>query len=256
MLENEREAYEKFFKAFGLQLKFGLYQSYGMNKDLLQDLLLFYSVKQDKFVTLKEYLSLMSENQKYIYYASGKTIDSIKLSPQLDKVLSQGYDVICLTEDVDEFTLKCIQEYGEKQFRNVAGGDLGIEEEQNNETYQELSSFIKEKLGDKVEKVRISNRIKNHAVCFTVEGEISLEMEKVLNSMPSSNNAIKAKKVLQLNSESSICKAMNSLYENNADDENLSKMINAVYNLACIIEGIQVDNPTEFADQVCELICK
>lgn len=251
MLANDREKYETFYKAFGLQLKFGIYQSFGMNKNTLQDLVLFASAKQDKQVTLKEYVSAMPEDQKYIYYATGKTVDAIKLMPQIDKIFEKGYDVLCMTDDVDEFAVKSINEYGDKQFRNISGGDLGIDEEMV-ETDQDIAQLIKEQLGDKVEKVRISNRIKNHPVCFTAEGDVSLEMEKVMNAMPNSNGMIKAKRVLEINNESKLAQKLKACYAE--DKEKIKPLSDILFGLAEIIEGIQIDNPTAFADKICELL--
>lgn len=252
MLNEARSEYEEFFKNFGLQLKFGIYQNYGMNKAVLQDLLLFKSVKQDKYVTLKEYLAAMPEDQKFIYYATGKSVDSIKLMPQLDKVTEKGFDVLCMTDDVDEFTVKFINDYEGKQFRNVSGNDLGIEDEEAAEEYKELADFMKETLGDKVEKVRISTRIKNHPVCFTAEGDVSIEMEKVFNAMPNANGQVKAKKVLELNSASPVVKKLNSMFEN--DKEKAKELTDVLYQMACIIEGMPVENPTAMTDAVCKLI--
>ena len=254
MLNESRSEYEEFFKNFGLQLKFGIYQNFGMNKTLLQDLLLFKSVKNDGYVTLKEYLAAMPEDQKYIYYATGKTVDSIKMMPQLDKVTEKGYDVLCMTDDVDEFTVKSINDYEGKQFRSVAGGDLGLDEEDTAEGDKALADFMKETLGDKVEKVRISTRIKNHPVCFTAEGDISLEMEKVFNAMPNSNGQVKAKKVLEVNSESAIVKKLNDLYLN--DTEKAKELTDLFYQMACIIEGIPVENPTALTDSICKFIAE
>lgn len=251
MLANDREKYETFYKAFGLQLKFGIYQSFGMNKNTLQDLVLFDSAKQDKQVTLKEYVSAMPEDQKYIYYATGKTVDAIKLMPQIDKIFEKGYDVLCMTDDVDEFAVKSINEYADKQFRNISGGDLGIDEEMV-ETDQDIAQLIKEQLGDKVEKVRISNRIKNHPVCFTAEGDVSLEMEKVMNAMPNSNGMIKAKRVLEINNESKLAQKLKACYAE--DKEKIKPLSDILFGLAEIIEGIQIDNPTAFADKICELL--
>lgn len=252
MLNEARSEYEEFFKNFGLQLKFGIYQNYGMNKAVLQDLLLFKSVKQDKYVTLKEYLTAMPEDQKFIYYATGKSVDAINLMPQLDKVTEKGYDVLCMTDDVDEFTVKFINDYESKQFRNVSGNDLGIEDEDAAEEYKELADFMKETLGDKVEKVRISTRIKNHPVCFTAEGDVSIEMEKVFNAMPNANGQVKAKKVLELNSASPVVEKLNSMFEN--DKEKAKELTDVLYQMACIIEGMPVENPTALTDAVCKLI--
>ncbi|MBQ3572046.1 MAG: molecular chaperone HtpG [Clostridia bacterium] len=254
MLAEKREDYEKFFKSFGLQLKFGIYSSYGMNKELLQDLLLYYSVKQDKMITLQEYINSMCEDQKFIYYATSNSIESIKLMPQLDKVIEKGYDVLCMTDDVDEFALRFISEYKEKAFKSVSGGDLGIDDEEFVESDLELAALIRESLGDKVEKVRISNRIKNHPVCFTTEGEISLEMEKVLNSMRGNEMPIKAKRVLEINCESELCKKLRLV--NSAQPEEIKTYAEVIFGLAEIIEGICSDKPTELVDKICNLISK
>lgn len=254
MLAEARSEYEQFFKNFGLQLKFGIYQSFGANKATLQDLLLFKSVKLDKFVTLKEYLTAMPDDQKYIYYATGKSEDSIKLMPQLEKITEKGYDVLCMTADVDEFTLKAINDYEGKEFRSVSGGDLGLDEEDTADENKPLADFMKETLGDKVEKVRISSRIKNHAVCFTVEGDVSLEMEKVFNAMPNANGGVKAKKVLEVNAQSTVVAKLNAAL--NSDKERAKELTEILYQLACIIEGIPTDNPTEFTDLVCKLIAE
>lgn len=254
MLNESREEYEEFFKNFGLQLKFGIYQSYGMNKAILQDLLLYGSVKQDKMITLREYLSVMPEDQKFIYYATGKSVDSIKMIPQLDKVIEKGYDVLCMTDDVDEFTIKFISDYEGKQFRSVSAGDLGIEEEEFPEVHKELGDYMKEILGDKVEKVRISNRIKNHPVCFTAEGDVSIEMEKVFNAMPNSNGSVKAKKVLEINASDPIVEKLCNLYEN--DKEKAKELTDVLYQLACIIEGMPIENATTLTDVICKFIAE
>lgn len=256
LLANNREKYEKFYKAFGLQLKFGIYQSFGMNKDVLQDLTMFYSIKQDKLITLKEYSEAMGDEQKFIYYATGKTVDSIKLLPQLDKVLDNGFDILCMTDDVDEFAVKSIQKYNDKDFKNVSSGDLGMDEEETPEELKPIGDYIKEQLKDRVEKVRISARIKNHPVCFTAEGDVSLEMEKVFSATPNENAPkIKAKKVLEINSESKIAEKIKTLYENE-DKTPLNDLVEVIYGLAEIIEGIQVENPTALADKVCDFIAK
>ena len=254
MLSEKRDEYEKFFANFGLQLKFGIYSSYGMNKDLLQDLLLYYSIKQDKMITLQEYVDSMSEDQKFIYYATGSNNESIKLMPQLDKVIEKGYDVLCMTDDVDEFALRFIDQYKEKAFKSVSVGDLGIEDVECEESDIEIASLIKEALGDKVEKVRISNRIKNHPVCFTTEGEISLEMEKVLNSMRGNEMPIKAKRVLEINCESELCKKLRSV--NLSQPEDIKTYAEVIFGLAEMIEGINTDKPTELVDKICSLISK
>lgn len=254
MLNSDREKYEAFYKEFGLQLKYGIYQNFGMNKGALQDLIMFKSVKLDKYVTLKEYVTAMPEDQKYIYYATGKTVDAIKLMPQIDKVSEKGYDVLCMTDEVDEFTVKALNEYESKQFRSVSGGDLGIEEDDTAENDKPLADYIKESLGDKVEKVRISNRIKNHPVCLTAEGEVSIEMEKVLNSMPNANGAIKAQKVLEINSESPICEKLRKCYDD--DKDKVKELADILYQLALVIEGMQIENPTALTDSICKLLAE
>ena len=253
LLSNEREKYEEFFKTFGLQIKFGIYNGYGINKDKLQDLLLYYSVKENKYVTLKEYVNSMPEAQKYIYYATGKTNDSIKLMPQLEKIIESGYDVLCMTDDVDEFAIRFVDKYQEKAFKNVASDELGLDDNGVvNETDKELTDEIKAILGEKVEKVRISTRIKNHPVCFTTEGDISLEMEKVLNAIPGNGSPIKAKRVLEINSESSICEKLRVTY--NTDKESLKDYAEVLYGLAELIEGIAIESPTELVGKICNLL--
>lgn len=253
LLAKDREKYEKLFHAFGLQLKFGIYTSYGMNKDQLQDLLLYYSVKQEKFVSLKEYFDCMKDDQKFIYYATGKTVEGIKVMPQLAKILEKGYDVLCMTDDVDEFALRFMGNYNEKEYRNVYGDDLGLDDDEVNETDAELASVIKDLLGDRVEKVRISNRIKGHPVCFTTEGDISIEMEKVLNAMPGNDNPIKARKVLEINCESEVCAKLKSAFDSG---ENLNEYAEVLFGLAQMIEGISIEKPTELVSKICNLIAK
>ncbi len=254
LLQNDRSKYEEFFKAFGLQLKFGIYQGFGMNKDVLQDLLLYYSVKQDKYVTLKEYVAAMSEEQKYIYYATGRSIEGVKLLPQLDKVIEKGYDVLCMIDDVDEFAIKFINAYGEKEFRSVSGGDLGIDDAEEVEIDKDVADCIKEAVGDSVSKVRISGRIKNHPVCLTTEGDVSLEMEKVLNSMPNANGGVKANKVLEINKDHAVYSKIKTLFGN--DKDKLKKLASVLLGLAQIIEGISVKDPTALADEVCSLLAE
>ena len=253
LLVNDREKYEKLFAAFGLQLKFGIYTSYGMLKEQLQDLLLYYSIKQNKFITLKEYTESMADDQKFIYYATGKTVEGIKVMPQLNKILDKGYDIICMTDDVDEFALRFMGNYKDKEYRNVYGDDLGLEDDEIIESDADLSLLIKDLLGDRVEKVRISNRIKDYAVCFTTEGEISIEMEKVLNAMPGNSNPIKAKKILEINSESAIC---SKLREVNNSGESLAEYAETLFGLAQLLEGMTVKNPTELVASICNLISK
>ncbi len=252
LLKNEREKFELFFKNFGLQLKFGIYSSYGMNKDQLQNLLLYYSVKNQKMITLDEYFNSMPEDQNFIYYATGKTNEAIKVMPQIDKVLEKGYDVLCMTDDVDEFALRFMNEYKEKQYRNISGGDLGFESEDEGESDTDFAAYIKEVLADRVAKVRISTRIKNHPVCFTTEGDISLEMEKVLNSMPGNETPIKAKRVLEINANSLLCQKLRTLFE--TDKEKINEYAEVLFGLAELIEGIASENPGKLVGKICSLI--
>ena len=228
MLETDREKYEKFYKAFGLQLKFGLYESWGSKKDVLQDLLMFHSVKEDKLITFKEYVSKMSEDQKYIYYATGKSVDGIKLLPQCEKVLENGYDILCFTDDVDEFAIKFLTKYDEKEFRSVSSSDLGLKEEEiAYEDAKEITDFMKEALDGKVADVKISARLKSHPVCISAQGDVSVEMEKVLNANPNKQMDVKAEKVLEINANHPIYGKIKSLFE--TDKDKLKKLTKVLY---------------------------
>lgn len=255
LLKNDRERYETFFKEFGRQLKFGVYSDFGANKDTLQELLLFYSSLEDKFVTLEEYVSRMKEDQKYIFYAVGGSIERIKKLPQTEMVLDKGYEILYLTEDVDEFALKMLQQYQEKEFKNVSAGDLGLEEENKEEsvaTEEEKTLFQKMQsvLGDKVKKVKTSSRLKQHAVCLVSDGEISIEMEKVLSAMPG-NGGLKAEKILEINKNHPIFEKLLSQIN---DEEKLNRYTNLLYQQARLIEGLPIEDPVEFANQICELM--
>lgn len=255
LLKNDRERYETFFKEFGRQLKFGVYSDFGANKDTLQELLLFYSSLEDKFVTLEEYVSRMKEEQKYIFYAVGGSIERIKKLPQTEMVLDKGYEILYLTEDVDEFALKMLQQYQEKEFKNVSAGDLGLEEESKEEsvaTEEEKTLFQKMQsvLGDKVKEVKTSSRLKQHAVCLVSDGEISIEMEKVLSAMPG-NGGLKAEKILEINKNHPIFEKLLSQIK---DEEKLNQYTNLLYQQARLIEGLPIEDPVEFANQICELM--
>lgn len=253
MLETDREKYEKFYKAFGLQLKFGLYESWGSKKDVLQDLLMFHSVKEDKLITFKEYVSKMSEGQKYIYYATGKSVDGIKLLPQCEKVLENGYDILCFTDDVDEFAIKFLTKYDEKEFRSVSSSDLGLKEEETAyEDAKEITDFMKEALDGKVADVKISARLKSHPVCISAQGDVSVEMEKVLNANPNKQMDVKAEKVLEINANHPIYGKIKSLFE--TDKDKLKKLTKVLYAQAQLIEGLTVENPTEITDVICGLL--
>lgn len=258
LLKNEREKYEEFYKSFGLQLKYGVYSDFGMNKEELQDLLMFYSSKEKKNVTLEEYVSRMPEDQKYIYYATGDSIERIEKLPQTEVVLDKGYEILYFTEDVDEFAIKVLAKYKEKEFKSVSSGDLGIDSDENknsneeeNKENKELFEHMKEILKDKVKEVRASKRLKNHAVCLANEGEVSIEMEKVLSAMPNNQN-IKADKVLEINTNHNVFKALKGAYEN--DKEKLQLYTELLYNQALLIEGLSINDPVEFTNNICELM--
>lgn len=258
LLKNEREKYEKFFEGFGKQLKFGIYSDFGMHKEVLQDLLIFYSSKEKKMVTLEEYVSRMPEEQKYIYYAAGESIDRIDKLPQTELVKDKGYEILYLTEDIDEFAIKMLMQYKEKEFKSVSSGDLGIEadeKEKDNEKEieenKELFSFMKETLSDKVKEIKPSKRLKNHPVCLSSEGELSIEMEKILSQMPD-NHGIKADKILEININHHVFDTLKSAFE--SDKEKLKLYTNLLYNQALLIEGLPIEDPVEFTNNICKLM--
>lgn len=260
LLENEREKYESFFKDFGTGLKFGIYNDYGMHKDTLKDLLIFRSSFEDKQVTLKEYLSRMSEEQKTIYYACGETVEKIKMLPQFDSVKDRGFEILYLTENVDEFVLKVIGEYEGKTFTNVCDAelDLATEDEKKaladkNEQAKDMLAAMKEALGDKVAKVCFTDKLGSHPVCLTSEGGLSLEMQKVLNSMPTGEK-VKAELVLEINLSHPIAEKLTSLY--GTDNDTLSKYAKLLFGEACLICGAPVDDPVEHSRLICELLTK
>lgn len=258
MLKDERENYEKFYKAFGRQLKFGVYSDYGMNKDVLQDLLLFHSSKENKLVTLDEYVTSMPEDQKYIYYAVGESIERIEKLPQTEAVKDKGYEILYFTDDIDEFAIKMLMQYKEKEFKSVASGDLGLESEAEEKEAKaeesenkELFEHMKSLLGDKVKAVKASKRLKSHPVCLSAEGEVSIEMEKILKAMPN-NQDVKADKVLEINVNHEVFRSLKSAYEN--DKEKLNLYTNLLYNQALLIEGLQVSDPVEFTNDICKIM--
>ena len=256
MLKNDRENYEKFWNEFGVQLKFGVYSGYGMNKDKLQDLLLFTS-SQGKLVTLDEYVTAMPEEQKFIYYATGESVARIEQLPQTELVKDKGFEILYLTDNVDEFALKMLMNYKEKEFKNVSSDDLGIEntekqeevkakEEENADMLKSMADF----LGESVSKVVLSKRLKSHPVCISSEGEITLEMEKVLNSMPG-DQKVKAQRVLEINPDHEIFGKLTAV---SSDSEKLGKYAKLLYTQALLIEGMPVENPVEFSNLICELM--
>ncbi|ALS29894.1 chaperone protein HtpG [Paenibacillus sp. 32O-W] len=259
MLKEEREKYEKFYQAFGRQLKFGVYSDYGTNKDMLQDLLLFYSSKEKKLVTLDEYVSRMPEDQKYIYYAAGDSIERLAKLPQTELVADKGYEILYLTDDIDEFAVKMLMSYKEKEFKSVSSGDLGIDEadsdadksDAEDSGNKELFEAMKNILGDKVKKVKASKRLKSHPVCLTAEGELSIEMEKVLRAMPNGQN-VKADKVLEINVNHDVFQSLKAAHQH--DPEKLKLYTGLLYNQALLIEGLPVDDPVEFTNDICKMM--
>ena len=260
-LKNDRDGYEKFFENFGKQLKYGLYESYGMNREVLEDLVLFYSSTEQKNVTLAEYLERMKDDQNAIYYAAGESIKKIDLLPQTEFVKSKGYEILYLTDEMDEFVFNILGQYKDKPFKSVSAEDIAeddTEEAKENmkkleEDNKELLEDIKNALGDKVSEVKLSPRLKSSAVCLTTKGDISLEMEKILSAMPM-DQGIKAERVLELNPEHSVFEALNKIKSDDADGKKLEVYANLLYDQALLISGIQIDDPVEFSKSICKLI--
>lgn len=260
MLQNDREKYEAFFKNFGLQLKYGAYGDYGAHKELLKDLLMFYSSSEQKLVTISEYIGRMKADQKFIYYACGDSVEHIASLPQTERLKEKDFEILYLTEEVDEFCLTMLHEYDGKEFKSVSAEDLDLEsEEEKNELKErqeeqkDLLEAMKADLGDgKVEAVRLTKRLKSHPVCLTAEGGLSLEMEKVLNAMPGANADVKARRVLEINADHPILATLIDLYAN--DREKLASYAKMLYTQALLIEGMPIDDPVAFSNQVCELM--
>ena len=260
MLKNKREDYEKFFGNFGLQLKYGIYQDYGMHKDVLQDLLLFYSSSEKKLVTLKEYTDRMKEDQKYIYYACGDTVGHVDKLPQADAVRERGFEILYMTDPVDEFAISVLMKYGEKEFKSISADDLGLETEEEKqeaakkvEENKDMLSFLKDSLGDKVSSVILSQKLKTHPVCISTNGAISMEMEKVLNSMPNAEkDKVKAQRVLEINANHPIFQKLCDLYRD--DQDKLKTYASLLYTQALLIEGASIEDPVEFTNQICGLM--
>jgi len=253
LLNEDREKYEKFFTAFGRQLKYSVYAEFGRNKDVLEDLLLFYSSKEKKMVTLEEYCAAMPEDQKYIYYAAGETVEKLDKQPQTEFVRDKGYDILFLTEDVDEFALKILGAYKEKEFKSVSSGDLGLEEKDTepDETGSEIFTAMKEILGDKVKEVRASKRLKTHPVCLANAGELSIDMEKTLNAMPNAPG-FKAEKILEINTGHDVYRALENAHEQ--DTEKFKLFTELLYNQALLIEGLPVEDPVDYTNKVCQIM--
>ena len=258
MLNNDREKYEQFWKAFGLQLKYGMYDNYGAKKDELKDLVLFTSSAEKKLTTLKEYVSRMKPEQKYIYYGCGETVERILGLPQAEALQEKGYEMLCLTDNVDEFALRMLMKYDDKEFRNISADDLELESAEEKEKTQALAeenkdllAFVKDALGDKVKDVRVSGKLKSHPVCITTDGMISTEMEKVINAMPAQEK-IKAQRVLEINGEHPIFQRLQELYAK--DKDRLKLYAEVLYDQALLIEGISLEDPSDFSQKLCQLL--
>ncbi|MBR4396107.1 MAG: molecular chaperone HtpG [Eubacteriaceae bacterium] len=261
MLTKDREKYEGFFRSFGRQIKYGLYSDYGIHKDVLSDLVLFESSYEGKPVTFEEYISRMAPDQKYIYYACGENASRIASMPQTEALKAKGYEILYCTQDVDEFALKTIEKVNDKPFRNISEGDLGIElseeeKEQVKKAGEENSALLKamkEHLSDKVSDVKISSRLTDHAVCLSTQGGLSIDMEKVLNAMPSSYQKVKAEKVLELNSSHPVFATLKEAFDAGNTDK-LDDYTDLLYNQALLIEGLPVEDPSRLSDMICRLM--
>ena len=259
MQKNAREDYIKFYNAFGMQLKYGVYNDYGMNKDKLKDLLMFHSSKDKQFVTLKEYTERMEKEQKNIYYACGETVDKVELIPQVEAVKNKGYEVLYCTDYVDEFAIKMLNKYADKEFKNVCTDSLELDSEEEieklkkkNEKSKDMFNIMKEAIPE-IKDIRFTNKLSNHPVCLSSAGEISVEMEKALNSMPI-DNKISAEKVLEINEKHKIAKKLNELYKE--DKKTLKKYAKVLYAQARLIEGLSIENPTEISNLMTEIMSK
>ena len=260
MLHKNREDYEKFFETFGTTLKFGVYNDFGLNKDNLKDLLMFHSSTENKLVTLDEYVDRMKEGQDKIYYACGETVDKIELLPQVEAVKEKGYEILYLTENIDEFVVQVLMGHKEKKFINVCANDVDLDTDEEkealkkeNEENKDMFTLMKETIGEGVQEVRFTHRLKNHPVCLTSEGALSVEMEKVINSMPN-DQKVKAQTALEINDSHPIAQKIKDLYEN--DKEALKKYTQVLYAQARLIEGLPVENPTQISNLICEIIAK
>ena len=260
MLEKDREKYELFWKAFGLQLKYALYSTIGGERELLEDLLLFTRASDSKLCTLQEYVDAMPEGQKYIYYAAGESVEKLNLLPQAETVRDHGYDILFLTDDVDEFLMQILHAHGEKEFRSISGNDLGLESDEEKKENEEkaeagkpMFEAMQKALEGKVSEVKLSNRLKTHPVCLSSKGAMSIEMEKVLAAMPNSENAPKAERVLELNGEHPVYASLTAAFEA-GDTDKLAQYAKLLYDQACLMEGLSVDDPVAFSEAVCKLM--
>ena len=252
LMENDRDKYEAFFKGFGRQLKYGVYSEWGRHKETLQDLILFYSSTEKKLVSLKEYIARMKEGQKVIYYASGESVEKLSRLPQAERISDEGYEILYFTDEIDEFAIRVLREYDGKMFKSVSDGDLDIEDgERPEETEEQKAIFtaIKEELGDKVSGVRVSARLKSHPACIVTEGGLSIEMEKALSQMPDSGG-VKAQKFLEINTDHAVFAALSACRDGGNNSDKFSAMARVLYNQALLIEGLTVEDPVAFADDI------
>ncbi|QUE86605.1 molecular chaperone HtpG [Exiguobacterium alkaliphilum] len=256
MLRDEREDYEKFFESFGRQIKFGVYDQFGAAKDELKDLLLFHSSNEKKLVTLNEYVARMKDDQKYIYYATGESIHRIDLLPQAERLKEEGFEILYFTEEIDEFAIKMLQSYDDKEFKSIASGDLGLDDAEANslnDDNKDLFAFMKQELGDRVKEVRASTRLKSHPVCLTVAGDVSIEMEKILNAMPN-GGGMKAEKVLEVNADHAIFQTLQRVYKE--DEAKAKQYTDLLYQQALLIEGLPIEDPVAYSNAVCALMAE
>lgn len=258
MLKDERESYEKFYNSFGRQLKFGVYNNYGADKDVLQDLLLFYSSKEKKLISLDEYVSRMPEDQKYIYYASGESVERIEKLPQTEMVADKGYEILYFTDDIDEFAIKVIMNYKDKEFKSVSSGDLGLEseadkaaEEAEEQEHKDLFEHMTSLLNGKVKQVKASKRLKSHPVCLSADGELTIEMEKILKAMPNGQD-VQADKVLEINVNHEVFQTLKEAFA--SDKAKLDLYTGVLYNQALLIEGLPVEDPVQFTNDICKIM--
>ncbi|MDD4689913.1 MAG: molecular chaperone HtpG [Eubacteriales bacterium] len=252
MLKKDREAYESFYENFKRPLKFGLYDNYGADKDFLCDLVMFYSSTVEKLATLNEYVERMKEDQQYIYYACGESIEKISKMPQIELMREKGYEILFFTEDVDEFAVKVLAKYNDKEFKSISDSDLNLDnaEVESKDEDKALFELMKEALDGKVVEVKASSKLKSYPVCVSSAGEITIEMEKVLSTMPG-NEGVKAQRVLEINTEHSIFAKLKSIKE---DKDALAKYTKVLYTCALMTDGVSVDDPTEFTEDLCSLI--
>ena len=261
MMSEDREGYKEFFKEFGVQLKYGIYNDYGLHKDVLQDLLIYYSSSEKDMVSLKEYVGRMKEDQDKIYYACGETIDKIEMLPQTDIVKDKGFEILYLTDPVDEFAIQMLGQYEEKTFVNICADNFDISSEEEKETIKKVNeeakdmlSQMKDAIGGGVAEVRFTNKLKDHPVCLTSEGALSVEMEKTLNAMPmTGDEKVRAQLVLEINSEHKVAERLREIAAS-GDNDKLGRYAKLLYNQARLIAGMSVENPAEFSELICELM--